>query len=409
MAQGYDYSNVEVIVSDNLSTDDTAKIVQEYAGRGVRYTLNPRLHNKYSQVQSAEKWMTPTKPLLSVCIPTYNRAHLLESALYTLAPQIKALAGQVELVVSDNCSPDQTPQVVERAHEWGPIRYFRNEENVDIKNFDLCVERAAGEFVWIVGDDDLVRGDGIHKVLGVLQDHPEVDFVWVNVSTRRNEERERFGRLVSDRDFPELLPTKGTDLTSRLVDRWEELIDPRIDAVFLGSVMCSVFRRTLWLANRSYVQNLELPFSLSAERLYPHSIIFARAMVGRPAWYIGYPCVIAFWGHQEWSGYVPAIMLVTLPQLLDVYLETGIEAWRVARCRRSLLHTAGWPLILMLLRPNLPGREYFSFRKYFLRYGRYKELWIGLLLSLTVGSAKQLVKWIHRVLRPGVSGRDGSQ
>jgi glycosyltransferase involved in cell wall biosynthesis len=38
-----DYPNLEVIVSDNCSTDDTARIVQEYAGRGVKYYLNPKL------------------------------------------------------------------------------------------------------------------------------------------------------------------------------------------------------------------------------------------------------------------------------------------------------------------------------------------------------------------------------
>ncbi len=38
-----DYPNYEVIVSDNCSTDDTAQIVQEYAGRGVKYCLNPKL------------------------------------------------------------------------------------------------------------------------------------------------------------------------------------------------------------------------------------------------------------------------------------------------------------------------------------------------------------------------------
>ena len=38
-----DYPNFEVIVSDNCSTDDTASIIQEYADRGVKYYLNPKL------------------------------------------------------------------------------------------------------------------------------------------------------------------------------------------------------------------------------------------------------------------------------------------------------------------------------------------------------------------------------
>jgi glycosyltransferase involved in cell wall biosynthesis len=336
-----------------------------------------------------------TNPLLSVCIPTYNRAYLLESALYGLAPQVKFLQGIVELVVSDNCSTDRTEQVIERAREWGPIRYYRNERNVGAKgNIDLCVDRATGEFVWVLGDDDLVREEGLRRVLRVLQDHPEVDFVWVNVSLRGTEERERFGRIVSEQDFPELFPAKCTNLTDRPVDRWEDLIDPQIDPVFLGSIMCSVFRRALWLANRDIAYNLELLSNFSAEVLYPHAVVLAQAMIGRRAWYIGYPGVIAFWGYQEWLDHVPVITLITLPQLLDIYSRMGVEPKRIEQCRRSVVKSAGKPLLLMLVKSNLPGREFFSFRTYFSRYSRYRELWIGLFLFLTVAPVRKTIRWV---------------
>jgi len=51
-------------------------------------------------------------PLLSICMPTYNRADLLELALRSLIPQVAATNGEVELIVSDNCSSDHTPNVV---------------------------------------------------------------------------------------------------------------------------------------------------------------------------------------------------------------------------------------------------------------------------------------------------------
>ncbi len=61
------------------------------------------------------------RPLLSVCIPTYNGARRIESALYALAPQIAELEGAAELVVSDNCSTDDTREVVERARRRSAV------------------------------------------------------------------------------------------------------------------------------------------------------------------------------------------------------------------------------------------------------------------------------------------------
>lgn len=59
------------------------------------------------------------KPLLSICIPTYNHAELLK-LLVSLVPQL-LLTGSVEIVVSDNCSTDHTAEIVGAYHT---IRMF---------------------------------------------------------------------------------------------------------------------------------------------------------------------------------------------------------------------------------------------------------------------------------------------
>jgi len=85
-------------------------------------------------------------PLLSLCIPTYNRASLLEPMLQSLCRQCAAFGERVEIVVSDNASTDATPAVVATASAIHPIRYFRNDENVGSRNFVLAVEQASGEY-----------------------------------------------------------------------------------------------------------------------------------------------------------------------------------------------------------------------------------------------------------------------
>src|SRR5919204_2898541 len=112
-------------------------------------------------------------PILSICIPTYNRAHLLEVSLRYLAPQAAEFSSEVELIVSDNCSTDNTPGVVAQAQRYAPIRYHRNGENIGAARNVLVLtdELALGEFCWILGDDDFVREGGIRSVMEVLKKH----------------------------------------------------------------------------------------------------------------------------------------------------------------------------------------------------------------------------------------------
>ncbi len=114
--------------------------------------------------------MQPERPLLTIAIPTHNRAAYLRQSLDALLPQ---LAGrrQVELLISDNASPDSTPSVVQSFMERGLcLTHKRNEVNIGADaNFLQCYELARGEYVWIVGDDDVISPGAIAQILGVLE------------------------------------------------------------------------------------------------------------------------------------------------------------------------------------------------------------------------------------------------
>src|SRR3989344_5402735 len=100
------------------------------------------------------------KPLLSICIPTYNRAEKLEQCLHHIAIQLndEGLNTAIEVVVSDNASQDNTAQIVKKFQEsFGNIRYFKNEKNLGIdKNIINSVVKAQGKYCWHIGDDDFI-------------------------------------------------------------------------------------------------------------------------------------------------------------------------------------------------------------------------------------------------------------
>lgn len=115
--------------------------------------------------------MSDHSPLLTIAIPTYNRASDLDTALAHIAGQIGPVADQVEVLVSDNCSTDATAKVVEARIAGGMrITYLRNQVNIGPdNNFVQCYTEAKGKYVWLLGDDDIILDGAIARILYILK------------------------------------------------------------------------------------------------------------------------------------------------------------------------------------------------------------------------------------------------
>lgn len=92
-------------------------------------------------------------PLVTIYIPTYNRVELLKRAVDSV---LKQSYKNIELIIVDDCSPDNTIQFLkELAKKDSRIKYFQNN-----KNSGACVSRnkaimeAKGEFITGLDDDD---------------------------------------------------------------------------------------------------------------------------------------------------------------------------------------------------------------------------------------------------------------
>jgi glycosyltransferase involved in cell wall biosynthesis len=99
---------------------------------------------------------------------TYNRAETLRETLDSLLPQA-ADHPEIEVLVSDNASTDNTGEVVgEYQARYPRLRYWRNATNVGFDgNVVACIENAAGEYVAFCSDDDLAPPD---LLAGLLKD-----------------------------------------------------------------------------------------------------------------------------------------------------------------------------------------------------------------------------------------------
>ena len=94
-------------------------------------------------------------PLLSICIPTYNRANLLRE---TLAHLREVCSEDVEIVISDNCSGDDTQDAIRAfAPRFAHFRSFRQTENRGaVANFAAAMSAARGKYLYPLCDDDRI-------------------------------------------------------------------------------------------------------------------------------------------------------------------------------------------------------------------------------------------------------------
>jgi glycosyltransferase involved in cell wall biosynthesis len=105
--------------------------------------------------------MEDKKPLLSICIPTYNRAYILKITLKSIVTNI-GFDNDVEVVISDNSSTDNTQEVVQEfAEKYHNIKYFCNQKNIKDENFYYGLRRCNGEYIKLQNDYLGFSDDGL--------------------------------------------------------------------------------------------------------------------------------------------------------------------------------------------------------------------------------------------------------
>jgi abequosyltransferase len=109
--------------------------------------------------------------ILTIAIPTFNRADCLERLLNTLLVELRGLESSVSVVICDNASTDRTPQVIAAfKKKWSSACTLRNSENLGMDgNFLRCAEHVTGSHFWLLSDDDLPRAGVVSTLVKLLE------------------------------------------------------------------------------------------------------------------------------------------------------------------------------------------------------------------------------------------------
>jgi glycosyltransferase involved in cell wall biosynthesis len=112
-----------------------------------------------------------TLPLVSICIPTYNRAGMVGKAIDSALSQSYP---NIEVLVVDNASDDAIESII-AGYNDSRLHFYKNPKNLGIfGNFNRCVELSHGEYIHILHSDDFIDSNFTKTCVEFMESHPGV-------------------------------------------------------------------------------------------------------------------------------------------------------------------------------------------------------------------------------------------
>lgn len=218
--------------------------------------------------------------LLTIAIPTYNRANLLDQQLTWLAAAIQGFESECEILISDNCSTDHTQSVVKKWQMFFQNTTFhanKNSENLGVmRNITYCIKAATSKYVWTISDDDKIDINSISYLVKTLKNAENLGLLILNFSCRHqitdelvyprcyeieHEEIESEGRPIferciqTNRSGVQLMSAQvyRTDLAQRSLKTWADGVNNLDYQVYITG-FCA-FHANAMISKDVYLEN----------------------------------------------------------------------------------------------------------------------------------------------------------
>ena len=242
------------------------------------------------------------KPLLSICIATYNRANFIGETLDSIILQ---LTEDVEVVIVDGASTDNTREVVESyVKNSNQINYIQlpYKGGVD-QDYCKAVEFSKGEMCWLFTDDDILKPDILNTIIA---------------SIRKNYTLIIVNSEIRSKDFTILLENKVLK-----IEHDEILTENELDLLFkktisyISFIGCVIVNRDLWIAREKK--------SYFGTEFIHVGVIFQKPLPGRTL-LISNPHIIIRYGNALWSKRAFEIGVVKWPKLINSFKHVSKDS-----------------------------------------------------------------------------------
>jgi|GEM_PF-2646290 len=311
-------------------------------------------------------------PLLSILIPTYNRAKLLELNLRQLKSQINTdIQNEIEVIVSNNASTDHTEEVLEQYKHLSYFKAISSQTNLGFDgNFASLVDRANGRFNWIFGDDDILLNGGLQRTLEMLRSNTDAGLIHLALSEHRSVEA-----IDMDKTHPNAFIKKYVDANAFLRDVGSH-ISFITSHIFNRHYLSDKFDRAPYLGSNLIQECFYLQASLKGPyNLFVHDYVFSQLVNNTGS----YKLFETFATRQH--------------QILRSFVPYGLENATIRAIYKKMLRYF-FPVFIV------ENRKFVSERRFFIlieNFWTYPQFWIYCFPFFLVPSSLRL--FIFRLLR----------
>lgn len=283
--------------------------------------------------------MTSNRPILTIAIPTYNRASILENALKNLLPQLVEFCEKIELIISDNASTDNTQSVIEEIKIKYPtlniVTFLQSTNTGYFGNFKKCKELATGYYFWLLSDNEHLSVDVVKVLMNSIQTNTKLYgaiYLAEITKSKQNKLNSNFeGFKVFETDFKSLIDNET--------------------AWLLTSISSVVFIND---TNKDDVAITELPENLFLGFLFLCNslIINSKILVINGKIYTSAPCRVYFDIFKAWTkdisecvNYMTKYKLVSAEsanKFIEGYLRNNIKPLILSYRIHGVLHSKNY-------------------------------------------------------------------
>lgn len=247
-------------------------------------------------------YLSTVTPVLSLCIATRNRAHLLPQTLASIDSQ---LSDDVELVFIDGGSSDDTEAVVREFSETGrrvQYKYYDDNAGLD-RDYDRAVCLANGTFCWLLTDDDLLDPDSLARVLSALESDTNLLVLNARVASSDFQVTLQETRILAHGNAKRI---------SQIDDLFLETVGDTLS--FIGAV---VIRREVWL-------------SRDRQSFYGSMFVHVGVILQQPPMsgvkIVTEPVMTLRYGNASWSDRTFEIWTIRWPELIWQFTNFSEQA-----------------------------------------------------------------------------------
>ncbi|OUV61475.1 MAG: hypothetical protein CBC88_00395 [Candidatus Pelagibacter sp. TMED128] len=334
--------------------------------------------------------------LISICIPTYNRSQSLLNCLNSLSLQTNH---DFEVCISDNCSNDDIESFIEPYKKKLKIKFSKNTENLGAAlNFLKVASMAENEFVWFIGDDDLLMPNAVEDITNLINKNRDCDFFWVNSNHLNSDYLKKFEYPFNTKNLP-----KNMETLSRLKNdeklKFFDLIKHRIAFDYLLGIYVCVFKRKGWSENLHVIDYEKIKDKNSwsnFENTCFHIKIFCEAFNNSNAYFCAKPLSINLHGIREWTNLYPLVEIIRIPEALDYYRKKGLNIYQYIYEKNYSLRNFFNYFFKIFINGKKMGSEYVNFREHFFKNLIYPNSWLSIFYFLKK-RFKMLLNKIFRI------------